>query len=155
MNSDQRGVPRPQSPACDIGAYEKDAFIFTGFFQPITNLPIVNTVTAGQAVPVKFSLGGYFGLNVFAPGYPAAQLVACNTGTPTAVVDQVVDAGASSLSYDATTGTYNFVWKTEKSWANSCALLIVRLTDMLDHAAGFRFREVQRAAGSTLAGNNP
>src|SRR5262249_47199692 len=44
---------------------------FTGFFQPVDNLPTINIVNAGRAVPVKFSLGGNFGLAIFAPGFPA------------------------------------------------------------------------------------
>src|SRR5262249_16492205 len=44
--------------------------IFTGFFPPISNVPVVNVVQAGQAIPVTFSLGGNQGLTIFAPGYP-------------------------------------------------------------------------------------
>jgi hypothetical protein len=38
---------------------------FTGFFQPIDNQPTINTMKAGAAVPVKFSLGGNQGLNLW------------------------------------------------------------------------------------------
>lgn len=138
--TDQRGVPRPQGPGCDIGAYEKDLFTFNGFFQPIGNVPLVNLVKAGQSIPVKFSLRGYFGLNILGVGYPGSQPVACNTGAPTDIVDQVADAGASSLSYDATSDTYTLVWKTDNSWAGSCRQLVVRLTDNLDHVANFSFK---------------
>ena len=41
---------------------------------PIENLPSINIVTAGQAIPVKFSLGGDHGLAIFAAGYPASRL---------------------------------------------------------------------------------
>ena len=41
---------------------------FTGFFQPVDNLPVVNRVNAGQAIPLKFSLSGYQGLAIFASG---------------------------------------------------------------------------------------
>ncbi len=33
-------------------------FNWDGFFQPVTNQPMVNDVKAGSAVPLKFSLGG-------------------------------------------------------------------------------------------------
>ena len=59
---------------------------FTGFFQPVDNLPTVNIITAGQGVSVQFSLSGYQGLNVVAPGYPISIPVACdaraNRATP-------------------------------------------------------------------------
>lgn len=51
-----------------------------------------------------------------------------------------VTAGASSLSYDATTNTYTYVWKTQKAWAGTCGTLHVTLTDGSDHTALFQFR---------------
>ena len=39
---------------------------FTGFFSPVSNAPTLNSVNAGKAVPVKFSLSGDKGLNIFA-----------------------------------------------------------------------------------------
>jgi len=49
---------------------------FSGFFPPVDNPPVVNVVNAGRAIPVKFSLGGNKGLNIFAPGYPVSQQIA-------------------------------------------------------------------------------
>ena len=43
---------------------------WSGFFPPVDNLPALNSVKAGSAIPVKFSLGGDKGLNIFAAGYP-------------------------------------------------------------------------------------
>jgi hypothetical protein len=54
-------------------------------------------------------------------------------------IEQTVTAGGSSLSYDAGTGTYTYVWKTDKTWANTCRRLTVRLSDGTDHWADFRF----------------
>ena len=39
---------------------------FVGFFQPVDNLPTLNVVNAGRAIPVKFGLGGDYGLSIFA-----------------------------------------------------------------------------------------
>ena len=50
----------------------------TVFFPPINNDPVVNSVKARSVVPVKFSLGGDQGLNIFASGFPTSQQVACN-----------------------------------------------------------------------------
>jgi hypothetical protein len=113
---------------------------WSGFFQPIDNLPTVNSVKAGQAIPVKFSLGGDYGLNIFAQGYPKSQQVACDSGAPIDDIEQTVTAGSSSLSYDPTTGQYNYTWKTDKSWAGSCRLLVVRLSDGTEHTASFTFK---------------
>ena len=43
---------------------------FEGFFSPVDDPPTFNAVKAGRAIPVKFSLGGDQGLDIFAEGYP-------------------------------------------------------------------------------------
>ena len=113
---------------------------FTGFFQPVDNLPTFNQVTAGQAIPVKFSLGGNQGLTIFAAGYPVSQAMVCSSGTPIDDIEQTVTAGSSSLSYDAGSGQYIYVWKTDKVWAGTCRQLVVRLNDGTDHKASFKFK---------------
>ncbi len=55
------------------------AFNWQGFFEPIANLPKVNRQNAGESIPVKFSLGGNKGMNIFAEGYPAVQQASCST----------------------------------------------------------------------------
>lgn len=115
-------------------------YAFTGFFLPVQNPPVLNLVTAGRGVPVKFSLGGDQGLNIFAAGFPASQRIACDTGAPIDVVEETVTAGSSSLTYDPVTDQYTYVWKTEKKWADTCRRLNVRLNDGTDHFADFTFR---------------
>lgn len=114
-------------------------FDFDGFFAPIANLPTVNRVKAGQAVPVKFSLGGDHGLDIFAPGYPASQPIPCDAGAPTDAIEETATAGGSSLTYDPTTGRYTYVWKTERGWSGSCRRLIVELVDGSRREAHFAF----------------
>jgi hypothetical protein len=114
---------------------------FTGFFQPVDNLPTVNTVNAGRAVPVKFSLGGNQGLNILAAGYPLSTQIACNTLATLDQIEQTVTAGSSSLSYDTTSDQYTYVWKTDKSWAGSCRQLTVKLNDGTSHQANLEFKK--------------
>jgi hypothetical protein len=140
---DQRGVGRPQPAggACDIGAFEHEqapGFAFFGFFAPVAN-DSLNAVKAGQAVPVRFSLGANHGLSIFAGGYPATQQIACDLLGGTSQVTETTNAGNSSLAYDATTDTYTFVWKTDKGWSNSCRQLLLRFTDGTTKNAEFRF----------------
>jgi hypothetical protein len=115
-------------------------FPFTGFYQPIDNAPVVNQVKAGAAVPIKFSLGADRGLAILAAGYPRTQLMQCETGAPIAIVEETVSAGGSSLSYNAATGQYIYVWKTDSRWAGSCRQLQVKLTDGEIYTAQFTFR---------------
>jgi predicted extracellular nuclease len=112
---------------------------FVGFFQPVDNLPTVNTVKAGQAIPVKFSLSGNHGLNLFAAGYPKIEFTSCTASTVDEI-ESTVTAGNSSLSYDAGADQYNYVWKTNKAWAGKCGTLIVKFNDGTTRTALFKFR---------------
>ncbi|HYN86602.1 MAG TPA: PxKF domain-containing protein, partial [Pyrinomonadaceae bacterium] len=113
---------------------------FTGFFSPVSNAPVVNEVKAGQGIPVKFSLSGNKGLNIFAAGYPASQQVGCNDNLPVNVLEETNTAGNSTLTYDASSDRYQYNWKTEKSWAGTCRVLVVKLADGTTHTAYFKFK---------------
>lgn len=115
-------------------------YSFSGFFPPVDNLPTLNVVKGGAAVSVKFSLGKNQGLNIFASGYPISQKIACDSGAPWDDIEQTVNAGGSSLNYDAATNTYSYTWKTEKTWAGTCRQLIIKLSDGSEHKANFRFK---------------
>ncbi|KGQ20841.1 Hyalin [Lysobacter dokdonensis DS-58] len=115
-------------------------YAFNGFFRPIDNLPIVNSVNAGQAIPVKFSLGGNQGLQIFAAGWPKVAWMACQANTVQDVVEETVTAGNSSLSYSAD-GQYNYVWKTDKAWAGTCRQLQLKFADGTTQTAHFIFKK--------------
>jgi len=115
-------------------------FSVSPFAPPVDDLPVINSVKAGQAIPVKFSLGGDQGLAIFAAGYPKSQQVACSSTAPVDGIEETVTAGGSSLSYDASSGLYKYVWKTDKSWAGSCRQLVIGLVDGTFHRANFKLR---------------
>ena len=123
-----------------VRTVEVSPYNFTGFFAPIDNLPAFNEMKAGQAAPVKFSLGGNQGLNIFAAGSPSSTQISCTSGDPIAPVEETETAGSSSLSYDSATDRYKYVWKTESSWKNTCRLLTVTLRDGTVHTAKFKFK---------------
>ena len=50
---------------------------FTGFYSPISNTGL-NAQKAGSTVPIKFSLGGYKGLNIFATDSPQSGVIPCD-----------------------------------------------------------------------------
>jgi len=113
---------------------------FTGFFSPVANPPTFNIVNAGRAVPVKFSLSGNKGLNIFAPGSPSSGPVACSSSDDASVLTDTITAGGSSLSYDPSSDQYTYVWKTDPSWAGTCRQLVVTLKDGSIHTAYFKFK---------------
>lgn len=118
----------------------RSGFAFSGFLSPVDAAPAVNVMTAGRSVPMKFSLGGDFGLNILQTGSPTSVPVTCDTGAPVAEVETTTTAGSSSLSYDAASGTYTYVWKTDKAWADSCRMFQLALTDGSKHTAVFKYR---------------
>ena len=106
---------------------------FGGFQAPIGDG--LNVVTAGSNVPVKFQVGGERTSDVLAAGYPVSVQVDCATlepiGSPTAT------NSGSGLVWDG--DKYQYDWKTQKNWKNTCRALIVVLDDTSEHVAYFRF----------------
>jgi len=115
-------------------------FHFTGFFQPVDNLPALNLASAGSAIPVKFSLGGNQGLAIFAPGYPASSPILCDATDVGADIEETSAAGGTGLSYNPSADQYTYVWKTSKSWTGTCRLLVVTFSDGSQALAKFRFK---------------
>jgi predicted extracellular nuclease len=112
---------------------------FTGFFSPVDNPPVVNTVRAGQAVPVKFALDGDLGLDVLF-GAPTAAAYTCASGDPMDEVESTVTSGDSGLTFDPSTGTYTYTWKTDKAWADQCRVFTLTLDDGAYRSANLQFR---------------
>jgi hypothetical protein len=103
---------------------------FTGFFHP------AHWVIAGLPVPLRFSLGGDHGLNIFTAGYPVSRRVECGDGTP---VDGVDQAAHGRLIRDTASGRYTYLWKTGRAWRHSCRTFDLQLTDGSHHLARFSF----------------
>src|SRR6185437_4225827 len=113
--------------------------LFVGFFSPVNNLPTLNIVKAGSAIPVKFGLGGNYGLTIFDVGSPKSQAILCDSSAPVDTVEETVTAGASSLTYDSASNRYSYVWKTDKAWSGTCRQLILNFNDGSIQKATFKF----------------
>lgn len=113
---------------------------FSGFLPPIKPQPAVNSAKAGNSVPVKFSLAGDQGLDIFVDGYPQSQKIDCVTGDPAGDSEPTATAGGSSLVYDAEADQYIYVWQTDKSWKGTCRRLELFLSDGTHYYADFTFK---------------
>jgi hypothetical protein len=113
-------------------------FDWTGFFQPVDALPTLNRLKAGAAVPVKFALAGNEGLGILADGSPSSKQVGCSSASAD-LIETVLTASSSSLTFDAATQTYNYVWKTDKAWTGTCRELTLTLVDGKSYRANFQF----------------
>jgi hypothetical protein len=109
---------------------------FTGFFAPVKNMPFVNTVAAGSAIPMKFALVGYRGSRVLMPGSPTSMVVQCSAGAPENALHPTLTivSGLRSLG-----SSYTYVWKTNTGWAGTCRKFVLTLADGTTHEALFRF----------------
>ena len=123
-----------QGDVCDPLTYQ-----FGGFFSPVDNMPTVNSVKAGASIPVKFSLTGDRGLAVIASTYPLSQEVSCSSTAPVDGIEETAAPGAATLSYDAVTDRYTYVWKTSKPWAGRCRQFVLKTADGAIHRAAFKF----------------
>jgi hypothetical protein len=114
-------------------------FVFTGFFDPVKNPPVMNEMNAGRSVPIKFSLGGNQGLAIFAAGFPRSRQIQCSTTLPTDNVEGTTTA-TSALTYDPLTDVYTYIWKTERSWNGTCRQLSIQFVDGQTYLLNFIFR---------------
>lgn len=112
-------------------------YAFAGFYAPVNNNAL-NQVRAGSAIPVRFSLGGNQGLDIFDAGYPRSEGIACGSQQVDGI-EQTVQPGASDLTYAAGSDTYTYVWKTDKAWADSCRQLVLRFDDGTVKRVNFSF----------------
>jgi hypothetical protein len=113
-------------------------YLFSGFSQPV-DTDRLNVAKAGSAIPVKFGLGGDMGLTILADGYPRAWPIHCDAGVQVDAIETTVPAGSSTLTYDATSARYVYVWKTSKAWANTCYRFDLGLDDGSHHAFDVKF----------------
>ena len=112
-------------------------FDFAGFYSPVNNAPVLNSVKAGSVVTESFSLGGNQGMAIIAAGYPKSQAISCmsfaTSGSQTSMT--------ATLHYgSAAFGTrYYEQWTSSSAWQGTCRQVIIRLSDGTDHVAYFKF----------------
>lgn len=111
---------------------------FKGFRWPVEDFPALNRWIAGEPVPVRFSLGGYKGLDVLAPGYPQVARVECGAGEqPSSGRPARSVSWHKRLRYRQ--HSYVFMWRTERDWTRDCRQFLIELKDGSLHRAEFRF----------------
>jgi hypothetical protein len=116
----------------------KVVYAFQGFFDPVKNPPVVNAQRAGSVIPMKFSLGGNQGLNIFASGFPKSQQINCQTK---ALMGSAASTAAQppGLKYIASSNSYEYLWATDGKWKGTCRAFFLGLKDGRSPRADFRF----------------
>ena len=111
-----------------------------GFEGAIAAPPALNPVKAGQSVPLVFDLGGDFGLNVLASGFPVSGTIACGSSGPPLSTQPTVSPRGAPLSYDPVERRYTYSWKTDKAWKETCRQFVLELNDGTTLVANFEFK---------------
>ena len=112
---------------------------FGGFYSPVNNRPVVNAVKAGSTVPIKFSLGGYRGMDVLDD--PVSQRMNVLDGVVVDWIEELVETpGSSALTYDTTTQRYQYNWKTSKDWSGTYRQFVLKLDDGTARRIDFQLR---------------
>ena len=75
---------------------------FNGFFQPVHNLPYVNSVSAGRAIAVKFSVEGGWARRYFSRALRRRCRLCVSASSRTKNVGQTSDEESSSLQVRGT-----------------------------------------------------
>ncbi len=116
---------------------------WAGFYEPVENLPTLNTVKGGRTVPIKWSVpipgGGYIRDTSIVTGVQFAS-VACDDSTAYENPVEAETSGNSGLSYDMDAEQFVYRWKTSKDMAGTCALFILTLNDGSEHYAKFKVK---------------
>jgi hypothetical protein len=118
-------------------------FDFAGFFG-LANPPGVNELKAGRVVPVKFSLHGFHGADIFADGYPQSAEYDCDAEEEPELDGGKPASRAGRLDFNRRRDRYVFNWRTDPRWAGSCRQLVVKFSDGSVHRANFEFEPKHR-----------
>jgi hypothetical protein len=120
---------RAGNVARETHSYSID-YDFAGFAPPAATYPSATAMKAGEGVPLKFSLHGNQGSNIFAAGSPG--------WVPCGALDGATRADGS-LTYNASADRYTYLAATAKTWAGSCRDLVLTLRDGTAHRARISF----------------
>lgn len=110
-------------------------YAFSGFDSPVDASGTINDAKAGDAIALKFSLGGNQGLNVIAKR--TWQPASCVDWTPTGAA---VPADGK-LSYGSPTDRYRDSVSTSSSWKGTCRVLRIDFGDSTSREVHVRFKK--------------
>jgi hypothetical protein len=80
---------------------------------------------AGTALVVRFNAIGYGRLDILGAGAVVSDSFPCAGGITTMGFPDTTEAETSFVRWDAASGTYAYVWKTDPGWTQSCRRLAI------------------------------
>lgn len=117
-------------------------YTFQGFFPPVDNPPVVNTVKNGSTVPVKWKLfdanGQVTDIATVATGYPKYATSASCPATGMAT-EKAIATGGTTLRFDTAAMQFIYNWKTPNK-PGTCLRLDVKFIDGMTKSANFKLK---------------
>jgi hypothetical protein len=113
---------------------------FVGFLQPVDNGKVLNVVTAGRTIPLKWRLltEAHAPVTNLASASVSVAQISCPGSAPSDAIENVA-ASASSLQ-NLGNGYYQLNWKTDKTWTGCKVMrLSLRGEGPITHNARFKF----------------
>jgi hypothetical protein len=104
-------------------------YAFTGFSSPLDAPPTVNVANAGRTIPVKWRVVDAGGVGIADPSSfvsVTSALIGCDGGLDADAVETYADGPGLQYLGD---GYWQFNWKTPKTFAGQCRVLILNLAD--------------------------
>jgi hypothetical protein len=108
---------------------------YGGFLPPLAE-DDWNEAQAVSTIPIKFSLGDNYGMDILQAGYPQSIQVDCDTYE--IIGDAEPTSSESGLVWSD--DKYQYDWKTTKSWGGTCRQLLLLFQDNTTHTAFIQFR---------------
>jgi hypothetical protein len=114
-------------------------FGWNGFFAPVDNNGVVNTIKGGQSVPLKWNIPNGSGGWISSLDVVTSVTQAKTTCSSNAPIDEIEapTSGSTSLRYDSTANQYIYNWQSPKG-AGTCYKVTVYLTDGSSRSALFK-----------------
>jgi X-Pro dipeptidyl-peptidase len=109
-------------------------YAFRGFIG-INNPPAFQKVVAGRSVPLKFKLGGNFGLNVIQA--VVSRQISCTSG---AIVGQNANHPTTPLTFKPRRKAYTHQFLTSSGWLGTCREVLLTLNDGTTHTARLKLK---------------
>jgi hypothetical protein len=114
------------------------------FQNAVAPQPGINTVTAGDRVPLQFSADGYRELDVLTKTSPYSRQVDCTTlqtVTPgqTTITPRPLPVPTVGTLRVNDRGTFTYPWRTDAAWAGTCRELVMTTRTGTQLRAYYRF----------------
>ncbi len=115
--------------------------LFGGFFQPVDNIGVLNSLKAGQAVPLKWRLTKPNGSPITDLASVSLSVGGLNCSAGAMIDDLEEIATVSSGLQNLGNGNYQINWKSSSAYAGTCKVLYLKIDKwVITKAALFKFK---------------